>query len=142
MRQARKKGWLSQSVGLEFRWERRLMVQIGLFEQRRKLHLRHQHQPLVGDADFRDHRQRDQIESHVGNGAPGFRPFDLELPDFFRDFSDPFVRKQACDRQGIVLYDLRTDEPLERALFDLLSARLQRGRTTRRASSTGARGGR
>jgi uncharacterized protein (DUF58 family) len=50
--------------------------------------------------------------------------------------------KQVCDRQGIVLYDLRTDEPVERSLFDLLSARMKSGRTTRRASSTGARGGR
>ena len=50
--------------------------------------------------------------------------------------------QQACDRQGITLYDLKTDEPVERALFDLLSARLRSGRQTRRASSTGARGGR
>ena len=50
--------------------------------------------------------------------------------------------KQACDRQGIVLYELRTDEPVERSLFDLLSARMKTRRTTRRASSTGARGGR
>jgi uncharacterized protein (DUF58 family) len=49
--------------------------------------------------------------------------------------------KQACDRQGITLYELRTDEPVERALFDLLSARMRGGRKTRRASSTGARGG-
>ena len=50
--------------------------------------------------------------------------------------------KQVCDRQGIVLYELRTNEPVERSLFDLLSARMKSGRTTRRASSTGARGGR
>ncbi|QDT53172.1 hypothetical protein Pan44_11880 [Caulifigura coniformis] len=50
--------------------------------------------------------------------------------------------QQACDRQGITLYTLRTDEPVERSLFDLLSARMRGGRTTRRASSTGARGGR
>ncbi len=50
--------------------------------------------------------------------------------------------QQACDRQGIVLYELRTDEPVERSLFDLLSARMRSRRTTRRASSTGARGGR
>lgn len=50
--------------------------------------------------------------------------------------------QQACDRQGIVLYELRTDEPVERALFDLLSARMRSGRAPRRASSTGARGGR
>jgi uncharacterized protein (DUF58 family) len=50
--------------------------------------------------------------------------------------------QQACDRQGITLYDLKTNEPVERALFDLLSARMRSGRKTRRASSTGARGGR
>jgi uncharacterized protein (DUF58 family) len=50
--------------------------------------------------------------------------------------------KQVCDRQGIVLYELRTDEPVERSLFDLLSARMKSRRTTRRASLTGARGGR
>jgi len=50
--------------------------------------------------------------------------------------------QRACDRQGITLYELRTDEPVERALFDLLSARMRGGRATRRASSTGARGGR
>ncbi len=50
--------------------------------------------------------------------------------------------QQVCDRLGIVLYDLRTDEPVERSLFDLLSARMRTGRTTRRASSTGAKGGR
>jgi uncharacterized protein (DUF58 family) len=50
--------------------------------------------------------------------------------------------KQVCDRVGIVQYELRTDEPVERSLFDLLSARMKSRRTTRRASSTGARGGR
>ncbi len=50
--------------------------------------------------------------------------------------------QQACDRQGIVLTELRTDELVERSLFDLLSARMRSGRQTRRASSTGARGGR
>jgi len=50
--------------------------------------------------------------------------------------------KQVCDRQGIALYELRTDEPVERSLFDLLSARMRSGRTTRRAAPSGARGGR
>jgi uncharacterized protein (DUF58 family) len=50
--------------------------------------------------------------------------------------------KQVCDRVGIVQYELRTDEPVERSLFDLLSARMKSRRTARRASPTGARGGR
>jgi uncharacterized protein (DUF58 family) len=36
---------------------------------------------------------------------------------------------QACTRLGVDVYELRTDQPLELALFDLLSARLRRGRT-------------
>jgi uncharacterized protein (DUF58 family) len=50
--------------------------------------------------------------------------------------------QQACDRQGVMLYQLKTDEPVERSLFDLLSARMRSGRMTRRAASSGARGGR
>jgi hypothetical protein len=37
-----------------------------------------------------------------------------------------------CHRLGIDLYDLTTDRPLELALFDLLHARLRRGRQVSR----------
>lgn len=36
--------------------------------------------------------------------------------------------KQICQRLGVDLYDLPTNKPLELALFDLLNARMRRGR--------------
>ena len=45
-----------------------------LLIKRRELHFRDQHQALVGDADLRDHRQRDEVEAHVGDVAAGLRP--------------------------------------------------------------------
>ncbi len=41
---------------------------------------------------------------------------------------------QACNKLGISLVDLRTDRPLELALFDFLSTRLARGRQVARRS--------
>lgn len=51
---------------------------------------------------------------------------------------------RACHRLGIDHYSLQTDRPLELALFDLLNARLRRGRQTlrRRRAATRAAGGR
>ena len=39
---------------------------------------------------------------------------------------------QTCGRLGIDLYELTTDQPLEMALFDLMSARMRRGRQVAR----------
>jgi uncharacterized protein (DUF58 family) len=39
---------------------------------------------------------------------------------------------QTCSRLGIDLYDLATNQPLEMALFDLVSARMRRGRQVAR----------
>lgn len=47
---------------------------------------------------------------------------------------------QACTRLGVDVYDMQTDQPLELALFDLLSARLRRGRTIARARPTSHNG--
>jgi uncharacterized protein (DUF58 family) len=40
--------------------------------------------------------------------------------------------KRACSQLGIDFYDLTTDRPFEMALFDLMNARMRRGRTTAR----------
>lgn len=40
--------------------------------------------------------------------------------------------KEICQRLGVDLYDLSTDRPLELALFDLLHARMRRGRQVAR----------
>ncbi len=53
--------------------------------------------------------------------------------------------KTACSRLGIDLYELRTDRPLDLALFDLLSGRMRRGRHVARRqgpATSAARGGR
>ncbi|WP_254507987.1 DUF58 domain-containing protein [Anatilimnocola floriformis] len=42
--------------------------------------------------------------------------------------------KQICQRLGVDLYDLPTNKPLELALFDLLHARMRRGRLIARHS--------
>ncbi len=48
----------------------------------------------------------------------------------------------ACQKLGIDLYDLHTDKPLETALFDLLHARMRRGRVvSRRGSPSGGASG-
>jgi uncharacterized protein (DUF58 family) len=44
-----------------------------------------------------------------------------------------------CNRLGIDFYELATDQPLELALFDLLSARLRRGRQVARRQDPGRR---
>jgi uncharacterized protein (DUF58 family) len=52
--------------------------------------------------------------------------------------------REACHRQGIDLYNLQTDQPLEHALFDLLNSRMRRGRQVARrggAGRAGAKGG-
>jgi uncharacterized protein (DUF58 family) len=53
--------------------------------------------------------------------------------------------KDICQRLGVDLYDLPSDRPLELALFDLLHARMRRGRrVARRANApqrTSAKGG-
>ncbi|MBX3442005.1 MAG: DUF58 domain-containing protein [Planctomyces sp.] len=51
---------------------------------------------------------------------------------------------KLCSSLGADLYELSTRDPLDRALFDLLSARLRRGRSVARAQGTArsaARGG-
>jgi uncharacterized protein (DUF58 family) len=51
----------------------------------------------------------------------------------------------TCSRLGIDLYDLTTNQPLEMALFDLVSARMRRGRQVARRQAMrpmGAGGGR
>ncbi len=51
--------------------------------------------------------------------------------------------RTVCHRLGVDLYDLPTDRPLEHALFDLLNARMRRGRqVTRRSGPSSSRGGR
>ncbi len=45
--------------------------------------------------------------------------------------------KEICQRLGIDLYDLPTNKPLETALFDLLHARMRRGRLIARHSGGG-----
>jgi uncharacterized protein (DUF58 family) len=46
---------------------------------------------------------------------------------------------RTCNKLGIDLVELRTDQPLELALFDFLSTRLRRGRQVSRRQSTGRR---
>jgi uncharacterized protein (DUF58 family) len=48
---------------------------------------------------------------------------------------------KACNKLGISLVELRTDQPLELALFDFLSTRLARGRQVARRHSGGRRVG-
>jgi hypothetical protein len=53
--------------------------------------------------------------------------------------------KRVCSSQGIDLYQLTTDQPLDMALFDLLNARMRRGRVTNRrqlAGRSASQGGR
>lgn len=52
--------------------------------------------------------------------------------------------KRTCSKLGIDFFDLSTDEPLERTLFDFLHARMRRGRNVRRHGRIQrvARGGR
>lgn len=45
--------------------------------------------------------------------------------------------KQICQRLGVDLYDLPTNKPLEQALFDLLHARMRRGRLIARRPGGG-----
>lgn len=45
--------------------------------------------------------------------------------------------KQICQRLGVDLYDLPTNKPLELALFDLLHARMRRGRLIARHAGGG-----
>jgi uncharacterized protein (DUF58 family) len=46
------------------------------------------------------------------------------------------VRK-ICDQLGVDFFQIRTDQPLETALFNLLQARAQRGQTVKRATQMG-----
>jgi uncharacterized protein (DUF58 family) len=48
---------------------------------------------------------------------------------------------QVCNRLGVDLYELTTDQPLERALLDFLNARLRRGRKTARRQGPARRSG-
>jgi len=69
-------------------------------------------------------------------------------PDAVRDsylakFSEHADRiRRACASFGVDYYELKTDQPLENALFDLLHARMRRGRATthRRGAARGAAG--
>lgn len=45
--------------------------------------------------------------------------------------------KEMCQRLGVDLYDLPTNQPLEQALFDLLHARMRRGRMVARHGGGG-----
>ncbi len=47
--------------------------------------------------------------------------------------------RQSCSNLGVDFYELTTDQPLEIALFDLLHARMRRGRTIRRRGGAGGR---
>jgi uncharacterized protein (DUF58 family) len=47
---------------------------------------------------------------------------------------------QACSKLAVDFYDLRTDRPLELALFDLMNARLRRGRQVARRAGPAGRG--
>lgn len=50
--------------------------------------------------------------------------------------------QNVCHRLGVDLYHLGTEQPLEYALFDLLNARMRRGRQiSRKGSASPARGG-
>lgn len=55
----------------------------------------------------------------------------------FNDHAAGMAR--TCNKLGIDLMDLRTDQPLELALFDFLSARLRRGRQVSRRLNAGGR---
>jgi len=48
--------------------------------------------------------------------------------------------KTLCSRLGVDLYDLTTDQPLEHALFDLLNARMRRGRQVARRPAVRGKG--
>ena len=43
---------------------------------------------------------------------------------------------RVCSNLGMDFYQLTTDQPLDRALFDLLNARMRRGRTVSRRQGT------
>ena len=45
--------------------------------------------------------------------------------------------QKMCDQLGIDFFQMRTDQPLETALFNLLQARAQRGQTVKRATQVG-----
>ena len=47
--------------------------------------------------------------------------------------------KKTCDQLGVDYFQIRTDQPLEVALFDLLQARAHRGRSVKRAVQVGGR---
>jgi hypothetical protein len=47
---------------------------------------------------------------------------------------------RVCSKLGVDLMRLATDQPLEMALFDILSARLKRGRQVSRRQQSLARG--
>lgn len=48
--------------------------------------------------------------------------------------------KRACDALGADLINLRTDQPIELALFDFLSARMRRGKFVERRSGAASQG--
>ena len=47
--------------------------------------------------------------------------------------------KKTCDQLGIDLFQVRTDQPLETALFDLIQARAHRGQPVKRATLSRSR---
>lgn len=49
--------------------------------------------------------------------------------------------QRACDSLGVDLVELRTDRPLELALFDFLSARMRRGKQVERRGAVASAGG-
>ncbi len=87
------------------------------FEQRNDGHLRHQHQSFVGDADLGDHRERDQVEAHIGNGAAGGAPFHLQGFDLFCHLADALVGEEARDRQRHHRGDLAVRHHADAALL-------------------------
>ena len=58
--------------------------------------------------------------------------------DYKKRFNDHETAiKEVCDQLGIDFFQIKTDQPLETALFNLIQVRAQRGRTVKRATQSG-----
>jgi uncharacterized protein (DUF58 family) len=80
----------------------------------------------------------------VESGRELFVDPDLVRQQYRRRFGEHRAAlTTTCSRLGIDLYELTTNQPLEMALFDLVSARMRRGRqvSRRQAIARPAAGG-
>ncbi len=72
----------------------------------------------------------------VESGRELFVDPDLVRTQYRRRFAEHRTAlAETCSRLGIDLYELATNQPLEMALFDLVSARMRRGRKIARRQS-------